>query len=317
MHSFLSLSLFLSSTHVFVQALAAIKRALPGFFPPLQWLREYPQLGADASQHHPPASLGRGVWNTLRGDLQGGVTAGVLMIPQGIAYAMLAGIPISLGLYSGFVGTILYCFFGTSRQLNFGPLALVSLMIRGVCESYGLMTPEAKAPAAIALGFIVGMMYLILGVCRFGFVVNFLSQPVLSGFTSAAAVIIFISQLSAFLGVTIESSSYTWLVFGRVCAALGSTHGWTLLVGALCAVQILGMPLFLFPLYLRISPAHVDHTRLSLSLSVPEQRWCSGEESVSGDSRLATGHLYIHCRCVAAANRPGADSLPLFGVAVS
>lgn len=113
-----------------------------------------------------------------------------------MAYAALARVPQVMGLYAGLIGTMVYGIFGTSRQISCGPLALVGLMVNSATDSLGATTPEEKVPLAIALGFIVGLVYISMFIFRLGFLVNFLSQPVVSGFTSAAAIIIGSTQLA-------------------------------------------------------------------------------------------------------------------------
>jgi SulP family sulfate permease len=145
----------------------------------------------------------------LKGDLAAGLTVGVMLIPQGMAYAMIAGLPPIFGLYASTIPIIIYAIFGTSRQLAVGPVAMVSLL---TATGIGAMVPEAGSETfialAIALALFVGLIQFLLGVFRLGFLVNFLSHPVISGFTSAAALIIGLSQLKHLLGVDIPRSHH-------------------------------------------------------------------------------------------------------------
>ena len=144
----------------------------------------------------------------LKGDLSAGLTVGVMLIPQGMAYAMLAGLPPIYGLYASTVPLILYAVFGTSRQLAVGPVAMVALLI---ATGVGHLTEPGSdqfVSLAILLALMVGSIQLLLGLFRLGFIVNFLSHPVISGFTSAAALIIGLSQLKHLLGIDIPRSSY-------------------------------------------------------------------------------------------------------------
>ena len=144
----------------------------------------------------------------FRGDLQAGITVAVMLVPQGMAYAMLAGLQPIYGLYAGIVPLLLYAFFGTSRQLSVGPVALVSLLIlAGVGALAERGSPEFIG-LAISTALLAGLIQVSLGLFRLGFLVNFLSHPVITGFTSAAAFIIGFSQLGNLLGLSIPRSNY-------------------------------------------------------------------------------------------------------------
>ena len=137
----------------------------------------------------------------LQGDLSAGLTVGVMLIPQGMAYALIAGMPPIYGLYASLVPLVLYAFFGTSRQLAVGPVAMVSLLVAAAVGPLAGGDPSTYIGLALLLSLMVGVLQFGLGIARFGFLVNFLSHPVLSGFTSAAALIIGLSQLKHLLGV--------------------------------------------------------------------------------------------------------------------
>jgi len=139
----------------------------------------------------------------LAGDLSAGLTVGVMLIPQGMAYAMLAGMPPIYGLYASTIPLIIYAIFGTSRQLAVGPVAVVSLLI---ASGIGALVDVGTADfigLAILLTFIIGIIQVLMGAFKAGFLVNFLSHPVLSGFVSAAAIYIAFSQFKHILGITI------------------------------------------------------------------------------------------------------------------
>lgn len=137
------------------------------------------------------------------GDLSAGLTVGVMLIPQGMAYAMLAGLPPIYGLYASTIPLIIYALLGTSRQLSVGPVAMVALLISsGVGALAELGSPEFIS-YAILLALMVGVIQFTMGLFRLGFLVNFLSHPVIAGFTSAAAIIIGFSQLKHLLGINI------------------------------------------------------------------------------------------------------------------
>ena len=139
-------------------------------------------------------------------DLIAGLTVGVILIPQGMAYAMVAGLPPVYGLYASVFPVLVYLFLGTSRQLAVGPVAMDSLLVAAGLGTLAITGVENYIAMAIFLAFLVGAIQLLLGLFRMGFLVNFLSRPVISGFTSGAALIIIFSQLKHLLGTDIEKS---------------------------------------------------------------------------------------------------------------
>ena len=139
-------------------------------------------------------------------DIIAGFTVGIVLIPQAMAYAMLAGIPPVYGLYASLVPLIIYFFLGTSRPLAVGPVALDSLLVAIGLGALAI-SGEEYLSMAIFLAFIVGSIQLLLGLLRMGYLVNFLSKPVISAFTSAAAILIIFSQMKHLLGVEMERSS--------------------------------------------------------------------------------------------------------------
>lgn len=144
----------------------------------------------------------------LKGDISAGLTVGVMLIPQGMAYASIAGLPAVYGLYASIIPILIYAIFGTSRQLAVGPVAMVSLLTATAIGSFEGLTTNEYISYAILLAFLVGAFQFLLGLFRLGFLVNFLSHPVVSGFTSAAALIIGFSQLKHLLGVNIPRSHH-------------------------------------------------------------------------------------------------------------
>lgn len=136
-----------------------------------------------------------------------GLTVGVILIPQGMAYAMIAGLPPVYGLYASVFPVLVYLFLGTSRQLAIGPVAMDSLLVAAGLGTLAITGIENYIALAIFLAFLVGVIQLLFGLLRMGFLVNFLSRPVISGFTSGAAVIIIFSQLKHLLGADIEKSN--------------------------------------------------------------------------------------------------------------
>ncbi len=137
----------------------------------------------------------------LRGDIVAGLTVFVMLVPQGMAYAMLAGLPPVVGLYASILPLVAYALVGTARQLAVGPVAMDSLLVAtGAALVAPVGSPEFGV-AAIVLAGLTGLLQVLMGLLRLGFLVNFLSRPVISGFTSAAAIVIGASQLKHIVGV--------------------------------------------------------------------------------------------------------------------
>ena len=154
----------------------------------------------------------------LPSDLMAGLITAIMLVPQSMAYAMLAGLPPQIGLYSSMAPLVLYGIFGTSRALAVGPVAIVSLM---TATALGAALPEGASSgeyiaAAAVLALLNGLVLLALGAMRAGFLVNFLSHPVLSGFTSAAAFVIGLSQVKHLFGVSVPRGSTVDTVTGFV-----------------------------------------------------------------------------------------------------
>jgi sulfate permease, SulP family len=167
----------------------------------------------------------------LRGDVSAGLTVAVMLVPQGMAYALLAGLPPVVGLYASTVPLLVYALFGSSRQLAVGPVAIVSLLtLSGVSALAEPGTQDFIALAAL-LALMTGVIQLVLGLLRAGFIVNFLSHAVISGFTSAAAVVIGLSQLRQLLGVPLASGHSVVGLLLEAVQRLGETNPWTLAIG--------------------------------------------------------------------------------------
>uniref|UniRef100_A0A8B9GWE9 Solute carrier family 26 member 5 n=1 Tax=Astyanax mexicanus TaxID=7994 RepID=A0A8B9GWE9_ASTMX len=215
------------------------KSAIFSFLPILSWLPSYP------------------VKEYLFGDIVSGLSTGVMQLPQGLAYAMLAAVPPVYGLYSSFYPVLLYTLFGTSRHISMGTFAVISLMIGGVAvreapdsmfplngtNVTGLVDFEARdarrVQVAVALTTLVGLIQLFLGVLRFGFVAIYLAEPLVRGFTTAAAIHVFVSQLKYLFGVKTKRFSGPLSVLYSLIAVfkdITSTNVTTLIVGLVCIV---------------------------------------------------------------------------------
>ncbi len=166
-----------------------------------------------------------------RADILAGLTTAVMLIPQAMGYAMLAGLEPIYGLYAAVLPLIVYGFFGTSRQLAVGPVAMVSLLVAAGVGAIAQGGTEQYIALAVLLALMVGVIQLVMGIGRLGFLVNFLSHPVISGFTSAAALIIGLSQLKHLLGFNIPRSSFIHQTLGSAIANIDKTHFITLGIG--------------------------------------------------------------------------------------
>jgi sulfate permease, SulP family len=168
---------------------------------------------------------------TFAADLAAGLTVGAVLIPQGMAYALVAGLPPVVGLYASVFPILIYTVFGRSRQLALGPVAIVSLLTASGLESLAGGDADLYVSLAASLALMVGILMVAMGAARLGFVAQFLSQPVLSGFTSAAAVIIAGTQLRNILGVDLARSEYTLDIVMDAGRRLDEVHLLTLALG--------------------------------------------------------------------------------------
>ncbi|XP_030004538.1 prestin isoform X2 [Sphaeramia orbicularis] len=217
------------------------KAAVRSFLPILTWLPSYP------------------VKQYLFQDVVSGLSTGVVQLPQGLAYAMLAAVPPVYGLYSSFYPVLLYTFFGTSRHISIGTFAVISLMIGGVAvreapdsmfntlhvngsntTDLDVVARDAKrVQVAVVLTTLVGIIQFVLGLLRFGFVAIYLTEPLVRGFTTAAAVHVVVSQLKYLLGVKTQRFSGPLSAIYSVKAVLSditSTNITTLLLGLSCLI---------------------------------------------------------------------------------
>lgn len=178
---------------------------LKSFIPLLDWLPKYKK-------------------EYLGGDLSAGITVGIMLIPQGMAYAMIAGLPPVFGLYAALIPQVVYGILGTSRQLSVGPVAMDSLLVASGLGALSLSGIDEYVSMAIFLALFMGVIQFVLGMIRMGFLVNFLSKPVISGFTSAAALIIGLSQLKHLLGTQIERSNQIHILLLNALKTIDQTN---------------------------------------------------------------------------------------------
>ncbi|MFT4612707.1 MAG: SulP family sulfate permease [Gammaproteobacteria bacterium] len=175
----------------------------------------------------------------FKGDLVAGITVGIILIPQGIAYALIAGLPPIYGLYCALVPQMIYAIFGTSRQVAVGPVAMDSLIVATGVSTLALAGSESYIAIAIFLGLMVGTIQFILGVFSLGFIVNFLSKPVITGFTSAMALIIGFNQFRNLLGVDFIQSDQIQFIIEDIWLEIASFNTHTTIIGLLSVFIII------------------------------------------------------------------------------
>ncbi|TYQ00313.1 SulP family sulfate permease [Tenacibaculum adriaticum] len=176
----------------------------------------------------------------LKGDVVAGITVAIILIPQGIAYALIAGLPPIYGLYSALVPQIVYAIFGSSRQVAIGPVAMDSLIVATGVSTLALVGSESFISIAILLGLVVGAIQFLMGVLQLGFIVNFLSKPVITGFTSAVALTIGLNQFRNLFGVDFLQSDQIHILLKDVFDRISSFNFNTTIIGLIsCAIIII------------------------------------------------------------------------------
>jgi len=171
-------------------------------------------------------------------DLMAGIIVAIMLVPQGMAYAFLAGLPPQYGLYASILPLMMYALLGSSRSLAVGPVAIASLMVGSTISQFAEQGTEAYVNAAVNLSLLVGVILLILRSLHLGSIVNFMSHSVISGFTSAAAILIAISQLKHFFGMDIPRNIPVWETFGFLFDHISQTSLAALAIG-LISVAVL------------------------------------------------------------------------------
>ena len=179
---------------------------------------------------------------TLRADAVAGLTVGVMLIPQGMAYAVIAGMPPIYGLYAGLVPLLVYPLFGSSRHLALGPTAIDMLIVGAGVGALAQTGTDRYVALAILLTAMVGLLQMAMGVMQLGFVANLLSRPVIAGLTTAAALIIAVSQIGNLLGLELGRSQYVYVLLWEAVQNVGRAHLPTLAIGAGCIVLLVGLP---------------------------------------------------------------------------
>ncbi len=192
---------------------------LATYFPILDWGRRYNR-------------------QTLTSDLVAAVIVTIMLIPQSLAYALLAGLPPEVGLYASILPLIAYAIFGTSSALAVGPVAVISLMTAAAVGRIAAEGSVDYASAAIMLAMLSGIMLVLMGLFRLGFIANFLSHPVISGFITASGILIATSQIGGLLGIRTEGHAMPGLVMS-IIDNIGAINWYTLAVGAVALALLL------------------------------------------------------------------------------
>lgn len=182
-----------------------MKQSLKTYFPIVQVIKEY--------------NL-----NKFKADAISGSTVGIVLIPQGMAYAVIAGLPPIYGLYAGLVPLFIYPLLGTSRHISIGPVAIDMLILAAGLGFLAGNDPVEKVTLAIMIAFLTGIFQLFMGFVKLGFVFNLFSRPVISGFTIAAPIIIIMSQLGTLLNVEVPNSQYVHEMLYHIGQQLGNIH---------------------------------------------------------------------------------------------
>lgn len=186
-------------------------KRLVSFLPILGWAPKYTRTEAQS-------------------DLVAAVIVTIMLVPQSLAYAMLAGLPPQVGLYASILPLIAYALFGTSRALAVGPVAVVSLMTAAAVGQIAASGTPEYLTAAITLAFLSGIVLIAMSVLRLGFLANFLSHPVISGFITASGILIATSQLKHILGIKAEGDTLPHLVAG-IYQGIGGINPYTVVIG--------------------------------------------------------------------------------------
>ncbi len=205
---------------------------LASYLPIFEWGRTYDRL-------------------TLTNDLVAAVIVTIMLIPQSLAYALLAGLPPEMGLYASMLPIVLYAIFGTSRALAVGPVAVVSLLTAAAVSKVAMPGTSEYIVAAITLAFLSGAILLVLGFLRLGFLANFLSHPVIAGFITASGIIIAASQMKNILGI--DASGHNLLeIIVSLFEHLGEVNWITVIIGVTTTAFLFWVRKGLLPLLIKL-----------------------------------------------------------------
>lgn len=198
---------------------------LERWIPAIQWIKNYQA-------------------KDFNSDLIAGLVVSIMMIPQGLAYALLAGLPAEMGLYASILPIIAYAIFGSSRALSVGPAALIAIMTASLSSQFAVSgTPEYNG-IAILLALISGVFLMLMGILRLGFLANLLSHPIISGFITGSALIIAMSQVKHFLGVSASGNSM-FAIISSLYKQLDAINFYSLAIGLSTLLMLLCLKIFL------------------------------------------------------------------------
>lgn len=195
-------------------------KLLKRFIPIFQWLPNYKKT-------------------TLKTDIIAGITVATVLIPQGIAYALIAGLPPIYGLYTALIPQLIYAIFGSSNQVAVGPVAMDSLILATGVSALALIGSESYITMAILLALMVGSIQFLMGIFRLGFIVNFLSRPVIVGFTSAVALVIGLNQFRNLFGVDFLQSDKVYLLLEDIIYKITDFNANTTIIGLIACIIII------------------------------------------------------------------------------
>jgi len=187
----------------------------------------------------------------LGSDVVAAIIVTIMLIPQSLAYALLAGLPPEVGLYASILPLIAYAIFGTSTALAVGPVAVVSLMTATAVGRIAATGTADYASAAIVLAALSGLMLVVMGLLRLGFIANFLSHPVISGFITASGIIIATSQVGGLLGIRTEGHAMPDLI-ASIIENIAGANWYTMAVGGTALVLLFSIRRYLKPLLARL-----------------------------------------------------------------
>lgn len=207
-------------------------KRIASYFPILGWARTYDRL-------------------TLTNDAVAAVIVTIMLIPQSLAYALLAGLPAQVGLYASIAPLLAYAVFGTSRTLAVGPVAVISLMTATAAGSVAVQGSSEYVAAALVLALLSGLILLVMGLLRLGFLANLLSHPVVSGFITASGILIAVSQLKHILGIRASGESLPEML-ATIAGNIGQTNLPTLAIGTAALLFLFWVRRGLKPLLLRL-----------------------------------------------------------------
>jgi len=177
----------------------------------------------------------------LKTDAMAGLTVALVLVPQSMAYAQLAGLPSYVGLYAAFLPTMIAAIFGSSNQLATGPVAIASLMTAAALEPLAIQNPDSYMAYAAILAIMVGVIRLLIGLFHLGIMVDFLSHPVVVGFTNAAALIIASSQLPKIFGISVDKGNHQYEMVWNIIQGIQDTNLMTLAISIISISILLGV----------------------------------------------------------------------------